>query len=102
MRRARFVPGKHGMSALVLALKEAEIKAEYIRVHMYQVHAETKHLKDNNETSIVMVHARNINKTTTLPLPTEEEWMQATSEDHDLGYIKRMLSSLEETPIDTK
>ena len=27
MRRARLVPGKHVMSALVLALKESEIKA---------------------------------------------------------------------------
>ena len=49
-----------------------------------------------------MVHADQINKTTTLHLPTEEEWMQATSEDHDLGYIKRVLSSPEDTPIDPK
>ena len=49
-----------------------------------------------------MVHSGYINKTTTLPPPTEEEWMQATSEDNDLGCIKRILSSLEETPIDPK
>ena len=49
-----------------------------------------------------MVHKVKINKTTTLTLHTEEEWNQATSEDHDLGYIKRILSSLEETPIDPK
>ena len=41
-----------------------------------------------NETPTVMVHAGNINKTTTLPLPIEEEWRQDTSEYHDLGYIK--------------
>ena len=69
---------------------------------MYQGHTETQKLKDNNETSTVMVHADQINKTTTLHLPTEEEWMQATSEDHDLGYIKRVLSSPEDTPIDPK
>ena len=49
-----------------------------------------------------MVHAGHINETTTLPLPTEEEWKQAASEDHHLGYIKRILSSPEETPIDPK
>ena len=47
-----------------------------------------------------MVHAGKINKTKTLPLPTEEEWRQATSEDRDLGYIKKILSSPDETPID--
>ena len=49
-----------------------------------------------------MVHAGHINETFKLPLPTEEEWMQATSYDHDLGYIKRILSSLEETHINPK
>ena len=38
MRWERVVPGKHGMSALMLALKEAEIKAETISVHMHQGH----------------------------------------------------------------
>ena len=32
MGRARVVPGKYGMSALTLSLKEAEIKAEDIPV----------------------------------------------------------------------
>ena len=48
------------------------------------------------------VNAGNINKTKTLPLPIEEEWRQATSEDHDLRYIKKTLFSPEETPIDPK
>ena len=47
------------------------------------------------------VHAGQINKTTTLPLPIEEYWRQATSEDHDLIYIKRILLGPEDTPIDT-
>ena len=59
-------------------------------------------MKDKNETTTLIVHAGHINKTKTLPLPTEEEWSQATSEDHDLGYIKRILASPEETPIDPK
>ena len=50
---------------------------------MNQGHTETQQLKNNNETTTLMVHAVYINKTTTLPLPTEEEWKQATSEDHD-------------------
>ena len=49
-----------------------------------------------------MVHAGQINKTTTVPLPNEEDWRQATSEDRDIGYIKRILSIPEETPIDPK
>ena len=49
-----------------------------------------------------MMHAGQINETTTLNLTTEEEWRQATSEDHDPGYVKRILSSLEERTIDHK
>ena len=36
MRQSRVVPGKHGMVALMLVLKEAEVKAEDISVHMHQ------------------------------------------------------------------
>ena len=46
MRRARVVNRKHGMADLMLALNEAEIKAEDITVHMHQRQTETKHLKD--------------------------------------------------------
>ena len=49
-----------------------------------------------------MVHAGQINKTTTLTLPTGEEWSQATLQDNDLRYIKRILSSPEETLIEPK
>ena len=70
MRWARVVPGKHGMSALMLALKEAEIKAESILLYMHQGHIEIQNLKDNNETPTFMVHNKHIRKTTTLPLPT--------------------------------
>ena len=60
MIRARVVPGKPGMSALILALKETEIKAESIPAQMHQGHTETQNLKDNNETTILMVHAGHI------------------------------------------
>ena len=69
---------------------------------MHQGHTEIQQLKDNNEIPTVVVYAGQINETTTLPLPTEEEWMQDTSEDHYLGYIKRVLSSPYETPIHPK
>ena len=49
-----------------------------------------------------MVHAGQINKTTTPPLPTDKEWRQAIPEDSDLGYIQRILYSPEEKPIDPK
>ena len=49
-----------------------------------------------------MVHAGQINETTTLPLPTEEECRQATSEYHGLRYIKRILYSSEKTHIDPR
>ena len=57
---------------------------------MYQGHTETQQLKNNNESPKVMVHAGQINKTTTLPITTEEEWRQSTSYNHGLGYIKRI------------
>ena len=60
MRQARLVPGKHDMAALLLALKEAEIKAKAIPVHMHQGHIETQQLKYNNETSTVLVHVVHI------------------------------------------
>ena len=63
----------------MLALKEAEIKVEAIPIHMYQGHTETQQLKNNNETPTVMVYKGQINKTTSLPLPTEEEWSNDTS-----------------------
>ena len=66
------VPGKHGITDLILALKEAEINSEAIPVHMHQEETETQYLKDNNETPTGTVHAIHINKTTTLLLPTEE------------------------------
>ena len=72
MIQARVVPGKHGMSSLMLALKEAEIKSESIPVHMHHKQTATKNLKDKGKIPAVTVYAGHINETTTLPLPTEE------------------------------
>ena len=48
MRRSIVVPGKNGMSALMLALKGSKIKAEAITVQMHQGNTETQELKNNN------------------------------------------------------
>ena len=40
------VPVKHGMTALMLVLKEEKIKAEAILVHMHQIQNATKNPKD--------------------------------------------------------
>ena len=93
MTWAIVVPVKHGMSDLMLSLKDVEINAEAIPVQMHQGGTETQQLENNNETPTVMVHAGHINKITALNLPTDEEWRKATSEDHDLGYLNSILSS---------
>ena len=72
MRRSRVVPGKYGMSSLMLSLKEAEIKMEAIPVHMHHKQTEIRHLKYKDEIPAGTVHTVQINKTTILPLPTEE------------------------------
>ena len=71
-------------------------------MHMHHKHTAIKQLKYKGEEPIVMVHAGQINKITTLALPTEEDWMQATSKYCNLVYIKRSLYSPEETPIEPK
>ena len=79
MRQEIVVTGKHSMAAFILSLKEEEIKAEAIPVHMHHRHTETQHMKDNNEATTLMLHAGQINKTTTLTLPNEEGCRKATS-----------------------
>ena len=66
---------------------------------MQHGHTATKQLKYKYETPTLMVLAGNIKKTTTLCLPTYEEWRQATSEDNYLGYSNNILSCPEETLI---
>ena len=71
MIRERVVLGKHDTAALMLTLKEAEINAEALRVHMHQGQKATQQHKYNNETPTVVVHAVHINENTTLCIPTE-------------------------------
>ena len=60
MRQSRVVPGKHAMTDFILEIKEAQIKAEDIPVHVDQDHTETKQLKYKDETPTVMVHSEQI------------------------------------------
>ena len=92
MKRSRLVTGKHGMLSLMVALKETEIRAESIPIHIHQGHTSTKQPKYKDGKTTVMVHVGKINETTTLCPPTDEEWRQATSEIYDIRYIKRILS----------
>ena len=50
----------------------------------------------------MVVNAEQINKTTTLTLPNEEEWRQAITDNHDLRFIKIIVSIPEEAHIDPK
>ena len=43
-----------------------------------------------------------IRETTTLCIPTEEYLRQSTAYNHDLIYIKNVLSGTEDTPIEPK
>ena len=61
IRRARVVHGKHGMEDLMLVLKEAQTKAEYILVHLHQGHTELQQTKDKKETPTLMLHTVHIN-----------------------------------------
>ena len=69
---------------------------------MHQGMTTTKELKDEDKKTTIVVHTGKFNKTTTLCLPTEEEWRQAISEDLYLCYIKRISYGMEETHIDPK
>ena len=59
-------------------------------------------MKDKGDIIAVMVHLLQIKKSTTLPLHTDEDWRKFTSEDHDLGYIKSIISIPDETTINPK
>ena len=55
----------------MLALTEAEIRAEAIPSHMHQGKNTTKHMIDRGKTPMIMVHLVQINGYTTLCLPIE-------------------------------
>ena len=73
---------------------------EYITVHITSGQNTTKQPTGKGETRMVMVNQGQKNETTTLCIPTEEQWRKSTAEDHDLRYIKSILSGMEGKPID--
>ena len=78
MIRARMVPVKQGISALMIAPKEADIKSEDLPAHMRQGKTSTKQKKHNDKTPTVMVHDGQINEATTICLPMEKDWSTTT------------------------
>ena len=54
---------------------------EAIPVNIHHKHTATNQMKDQGDILTGILHAGQINKTTTLPIITEEEWRQDTSED---------------------
>ena len=56
----------------MLALKEAEIKAEAIPINMHQGKTAKKKIIDKGKKPTVIVHVGRVNETTTLCITTEE------------------------------
>ena len=56
MRRSRVFTGKHDMGALMLVLKDDDLKAEAIPVYMILCQTATKYLEGKGEKPTVMVH----------------------------------------------
>ena len=56
MRHTRVVTVKYAMSALMIALKELEIKVEAIPVRMHHEHTATKQMKYKGEIPTGTVH----------------------------------------------
>ena len=56
----------------MLALEEAEIKAEAIPINMHQGKTAKKKIIDKGKKPTVIVHVGRVNETTTLCITTEE------------------------------
>ena len=48
---------------------------------------------------MAMLHVRQINEITTLCITTEGYWRHANTDDHDLRFIKRVLSDRKDIKI---
>jgi hypothetical protein len=69
LRRLRAAPGKEGLATFFNSLIQAEVEAE----------------KQAVRPTIAL------NEATTYPLPTEDDWRDATSADHDLAHLATVL-----------
>jgi hypothetical protein len=83
LRRLCAAPGKEGLSTLFDSLLHAEVASNKQAVHSY--------------TSPAMAPAFQatitLNEATAYPLPTEEDWSEATAADHDLAILDNALAN---------
>ena len=77
LERARVVPGKAGLEALFFALRLAEANAA----------AKTPPSSNVEQATPLAFPAVVLDPATTLPLPTEDQWRQATAQDADLQLV---------------
>ena len=83
LQRLRAVPGHEGLAAILDSLSEAEQQATMQEVQPYA-----------GMTMISALQAAVVlNQATTIPLPTDEDWRQAISEDHDLSRIVQAIQA---------
>jgi hypothetical protein len=82
LQRLRAAPGKEGLTTLVDSLLHAETTAHQEEMLPYAGPG--------------MVHCLQasvtLNKATTYPLPTTEDWQEASTADHDLAVLIRVLT----------
>ncbi len=78
--RARTTPGKHGLAALLTAMRQAEIRAA----------------AEYDDPDRILAFVGEVNELTTVPLPTEERWREETANDPDLATIATALTTGEE------
>jgi hypothetical protein len=82
LRRLRVAPGKEGMVTLFDSLLQAEVEANNIAVSPYT----SPGMIPTLQTTVTM------NEATTYPLPTADDWREATAADHDLALIMRVMA----------
>ena len=76
------------MVDLMLELNDAEVKSEAIQLHMHQDNTAKKEQGENIENLVAVVRAGYLNKNTSLCLPTQEDFIQATAEDKYLITLR--------------
>ena len=76
------VPGKHGLAAVFFAVLTAEIRTAKIAMINPRLRSGA-----SGEVRLHSLLATTINETSVLPLPTEQQWRDATANDFDLNAI---------------
>ena len=84
------MPGKHGLTAIFEALQEAEQEAVEDPLKST---SPTCQVVENFEKGTCMTSSARFNSQIVLPLPTEDQWQEATASDPDLKIIAKTLDS---------